>query len=126
ERAVRPAVGSDTQSYVAQSQRAVPVPGPPPEPRAARAAGALSGFGARVLLDLPQPDAADAGLRARLQRLHAPADPELPVLHVRGPPALDLVRHLGDQRRLVDQRPPGPADRKSTRLNSSHVKISYA
>src|SRR5690606_39401109 len=31
-----------------------------------------------------------------------------------------------DPRRLHFQTPQGPLDRKSTRLNSSHVKISYA
>src|SRR5690349_24021855 len=33
------------------------------------------------------------------------------------------VERLGDQQRLVDA---GTRDRKSTRLNSSHVEISYA
>src|SRR5690606_41230728 len=42
---------------------------------------------------------------------------------------LDGVRrqHTGGvDRPVVEVGPAGPADRKSTRLNSSHVKISYA
>src|SRR2546430_13685445 len=38
-----------------------------------------------------------------------------------------LVRLVDDQRVVAAQVPvPGPADRKSTRLNSSHSQISYA
>src|SRR5207302_4648252 len=46
-----------------------------------------------------------------------------------GAPRERLLRHGADRRRTPD-RPHGeaplPEDRKSTRLNSSHVKISYA
>src|SRR5207249_5632548 len=57
------------------------------------------------------PDSDDRGDR------RAAAVPAVDV-HLRGPPA----RAPG----LAPPRPPRLADRKSTRLNSSHVSISYA
>src|SRR5436305_10808409 len=39
---------------------------------------------------------------------------------------LDLLRLLRAQLDLLRRFVPGPRDRKSTRLNSSHVRISYA
>src|SRR5262245_64174849 len=49
------------------------------------------------------------------------------------PPSLTRFPHKGDYRRVTwcfclasSRPPPAPADRKSTRLNSSHLGISYA
>src|SRR5690554_7703489 len=60
-------------------------------------------------------------LASRTQRRHDRFCREHPALH-RGMRALD-ARHVDEAGRATDQRTP---DRKSTRLNSSHVRISYA
>src|SRR5436309_4222461 len=36
------------------------------------------------------------------------------------------IQRAGDRELALDLKPETPVDRKSTRLNSSHVKISYA
>src|SRR5207249_8706345 len=58
--------------------------------------------------------------------------PESRIVHVRrhGSGAVRRAHRAGDETRtrrvLLRRRFNGPADRKSTRLNSSHVSISYA
>src|SRR5438874_7461024 len=53
------------------------------------------------------------------------SDVRLPGQHHRAGPAAGVRRDLG-RRRLVHGGVHRPEDRKSTRLNSSHVEISYA
>src|SRR3989442_3215193 len=43
-----------------------------------------------------------------------------------GPGQLGLAEHLARTRRRCSASPSWPGDRKSTRLNSSHVRIAYA
>src|SRR5207249_11652732 len=63
----------------------------------------------------------------RLQRTHAPVD----LLRVKAPVQLAVLaaqprRHRRPRVILLGRRDPIEVDRKSTRLNSSHVSISYA
>src|SRR5437870_10630383 len=82
---------------------------------------------------LPQPA---TGLAASANTLRAPSrsghpsgsdPPEVPAeSDVRRRPASDKERRVGGSAHLSPVVAPPPRDRKSTRLNSSHVAISYA
>src|SRR2546426_4834626 len=74
--------------------------------------------GVRVRVGRRQPAGARVGLLARVQddRPARGARPALPGAH---------VSEAATQLHLVGE-PQGPRDRKSTRLNSSHLVISYA
>src|SRR5690606_41951933 len=71
----------------------------------------------------------DAGALARPGRVQPRQQLQVPELPGRGSPAVDAERARdghGRPCRARGRRRPAGLDRKSTRLNSSHVKISYA
>src|SRR5690606_41288331 len=101
-------------------------------PRCALRSSFLCGYGApRDLHSFPTRRSSDLEARRLvaddLQELLLPRIAKVGALQEfgehanRGEWRLELMRHLADEVRLLSRQ-----DRKSTRLNSSHVKISYA
>src|SRR5207249_5503407 len=80
-------------------------------------------FPTRRSSDLPERDQRPAR-RDEPRRAAPAAAPRPPAARSLAPEA--QLRPPGDDRPLADLGPLEPLDRKSTRLNSSHVSISYA
>src|SRR5437870_6947309 len=70
------------------------------------------------LTDLPEPE--------EVFKIKGRIGPKQLFLYVLGPSMIALGVSIGSGEWLVGPRTVGGSDRKSTRLNSSHVAISYA
>src|SRR5690606_41181770 len=80
---------------------------------------------AAVLEELGIDDIPLVGIAKRLEEVWLPND-EFPVILPRGSEALFLLQRIRDEAHRFAISFQRQKDRKSTRLNSSHVKISYA
>src|SRR5207249_12318784 len=73
-----------------------------------------------------QPDRVPPQSGAALPAEHDRDRRALPLRGRRAPPQTEVVLGLDSRTHATEARPRGSQDRKSTRLNSSHVSISYA